>query len=102
MNKLVDAFESQLLGDGPDAFELRDGIVARLLDLADILTRWRSDRCLASDAAQWMVAILSSYRAGVVGDPLGQGVLGEVAGGELHKCRDALGVGGGELEAVQG
>lgn len=34
---LVDAFESQLLGEGSDAYELRDGIVARLLDLADIL-----------------------------------------------------------------
>ena len=34
---LVDALESQLLGEGSDAYELRDGIVARLLDFADIL-----------------------------------------------------------------
>jgi len=37
LHGLVDALESQLLGDGSDTYELRDGIVARLLDLADIL-----------------------------------------------------------------
>jgi hypothetical protein len=37
LQSLVDALERQLLGEGSDAYELRDGIVARLLDLADIL-----------------------------------------------------------------
>lgn len=37
LHGLVNALESQLLGEGSDAYELRDGIVARLLDLADIL-----------------------------------------------------------------
>jgi hypothetical protein len=35
--RLVDALENQLSGSGSEAYELRDGLIARLLDLVDVL-----------------------------------------------------------------
>jgi len=37
LHKLVDAIENQLLGESDESYELRDGIIARLLDFVDLL-----------------------------------------------------------------
>lgn len=37
LHRLVDAIENQLLGEGRESYALRDGLIARILDLLDIL-----------------------------------------------------------------
>jgi len=37
LHKLVDAIENQLSGESDESYELRDGIIARLLDFVDLL-----------------------------------------------------------------